>query len=47
MLNGAFREAVLLSGFEFGLGMVQARSWPQMLAPYTFTDGNVDAHHDF
>jgi hypothetical protein len=27
--------------FEFGLGIVQGRSGPELLAPYTFRDGNV------
>ena len=26
--------------FEFGLGIVQGHSWTEMLAQYTFTDGN-------
>jgi len=27
--------------FEFGLGIVQGRSWADMLMPYTFKDGNI------
>jgi hypothetical protein len=27
--------------FEFGLGIVQGHSWTEMLAQYTFTDGNI------
>jgi len=27
--------------FEFGVGIVQGLSWPEMLAPYTFKDGNI------
>ena len=27
--------------FECGLGIVQGRSWPEMLAQYTFKDGNI------
>ena len=27
--------------FEFGMGLAQGQSLPQMLAPYRFTDGNL------
>lgn len=27
--------------FEFGFGLVQGQSWPEMLAQYTFRDGNI------
>lgn len=27
--------------FEFGLGIVQGRSWTEILEPYTFKDGNI------
>src|SRR4051812_36676507 len=42
---GAMRVGSLWLGltllFEFGLGIVQGRSWPDMLMPYTFKDGNI------
>lgn len=27
--------------FEFGMGLVAGRSWPEMLAPYRFVDHNI------
>ena len=27
--------------FEFGFGLVQGESWPEMLAQYTFKNGNI------
>ena len=27
--------------FEFGFGALRGQSWSQMLAPYTFSDGNL------
>lgn len=31
----------LTLAFEFGFGILQGRSWAEMLAQYTFTDGNI------
>ena len=36
-----FLWVVLTLVFEFGLGIVQGRSWAEMLMPYTFKDGNI------
>lgn len=27
--------------FEFGMGLVAGRSWPELLAPYRFVDNNI------
>ena len=31
----------LTLAFEFGFGLVQGHTWPQMLEAYTFRDGNI------
>lgn len=37
---GALWLAMTLA-FEFGFGLVQGKPWPEILAQYTFADGNL------
>jgi hypothetical protein len=37
----AARWLAMTLGFELGFGIVQGKPWPEIVAQYTFADGNI------